>query len=209
MLIILAFHLLGIAFALRQDAPQCEGAVPMFSIIIATHDAERRLVATLCALVPGATMGVVREVIVADGGSHDETEQVADIAGCRFLSSAEPLGASLKAAVATARGEWLMFLRPGVVPGPSWIEDAAAFVRQPADQPRAAVFAREINGVASWLSRVLSSLPRPEEGLILPKTFYDELGGHRADAADAETDLLRRIRRNRIVTLQTTIKSDI
>ena len=57
----------------------------MFSIIIATHDSERALVPTLAALVPGATAGIVREVIVADGGSRDETEQVADIAGCRFL----------------------------------------------------------------------------------------------------------------------------
>ena len=181
----------------------------MFTIIIATHDSERTLVPTLCALVPGATMGVVREVIVADGGSHDETEQVADIAGCRFLSSSEPLGARLKAAAAAARGEWLIFLRPGLVPGLSWIEDAAGFARQPTVQPRAAVFAREINGVASWLSHVLSSLPRPEQGLILPKTFYHELGGHRADAADPETDLLRRIGRRRVLTLRTTIKSDI
>ncbi len=39
---------------------------------------------TLAALVPGATAGIVREVIVADGGSRDDTEKVADIAGCRF-----------------------------------------------------------------------------------------------------------------------------
>ena len=70
----------------------------MFSVIVATHDSERALVPTLAALVPGATAGFVREVIVADGGSRDETEQVADIAGCRFLSSAEPLGSRLKAA---------------------------------------------------------------------------------------------------------------
>ena len=81
----------------------------MFSIVIATHDSERALVATLAALVPGATAGIVREVIVADGGSKDETEQVADIAGCRFLASKEPLGARLKAAAAGARGTWLMF----------------------------------------------------------------------------------------------------
>ena len=65
----------------------------MFSIIMATHDSERALVPTLAALVPGATAGIVREVIVTDGGSRDQTEQVADIAGCRFLVSAEPRGA--------------------------------------------------------------------------------------------------------------------
>ena len=100
----------------------------MLSVIIATHDSERALVHTLAALVPGATAGVVREVIVADGGSRDETEQVADIAGCVFLSSGQSLGARLKAAAERARGEWLMFLMPGVVPGPTWIEETAAFV---------------------------------------------------------------------------------
>src|SRR3954463_15616923 len=99
----------------------------MFSVIIATHDSERPLVHTLSALVPGATAGLVREVIVADGQSTDETEQVAEYAGCAFFSSGEPLGWRLKAAAQRARGEWLMFLGPGVVPGPAWIDDTVAF----------------------------------------------------------------------------------
>src|SRR5215213_8672465 len=88
----------------------------VFSIVIATCDSERALVATLAALFPGVMAGIVREVIVADGGSRDETEQVADIAGCRFLTSSEPLGNRLKGAAASARGTWLMFLPAGVVP---------------------------------------------------------------------------------------------
>ena len=106
----------------------------MLSVIIPTRDSERALVHTLAALVPGATAGVVREVIVADGGSRDETEQVADIAGCVFLSSGQSLGARLNAAAERARGDWLMFLAPGVVPGPTWIEDTAAFVQEQADK---------------------------------------------------------------------------
>src|SRR5215468_8727235 len=98
----------------------------MISVIIATRDSERPLVHTLAALVPGATAGVVREVIVVDSASGDETEQVADIAGCVFLSSRQSLGAGLKIAAGRARGEWLMFLSPGAIPGPAWIEDTAA-----------------------------------------------------------------------------------
>ena len=40
-------------------------------------------------------------MIVADGGSRDATAEVADFAGCRFMASAEPLGARLKAAAAS------------------------------------------------------------------------------------------------------------
>src|SRR5205085_2864022 len=128
----------------------------MFSVVIATRDSERPLVHTLSALVPGATAGLVREVIVADGQSTDETEQVADYAGCVFFSSGEPLGGRLKAAARRARGEWLMFLRPGVVPGPAWIDDIVAFVQQ--GVAGAAVFRREARGL---LASLFKPLPHP------------------------------------------------
>ena len=181
----------------------------MFSVIIATHDSERPLVATLAALVPGATAGVVREVIVADGGSRDETELVADIAGCRFLPSSQPLGARLRAAAETARGEWLMFLRPGIVPGSSWVEEVIAFVQQASGEPRGAVFAADTGGALAWLSGAFSRSPRAEQGLLLRKSFYGELGGHRAEARDPETDLVRRIGRRRRTILRTTIAKSV
>src|SRR5690242_14651291 len=115
MLILLAVHPPPIAVGRAHASVPSGHGSGMFSIILATHDSERALVPTLAALVPGATAGIVREVIVADGGSRDATEQVADIAGCRFLASSEPVGARLKAAAATARAPWLMFLAPGAV----------------------------------------------------------------------------------------------
>jgi glycosyltransferase involved in cell wall biosynthesis len=170
----------------------------MFSIIIPTHDSERPLVCTLAALVPGATAGLVREVIVADGGSRDETEQVADIAGCLFLSSRELIGARLKAAADQARGEWLMFVRPGVVPGPTWIDDVVVLLQQEATGP--AVFSSERRG---FMSQLFTRLPHPDQGLILPKLLYAEIGGHRPIVSDPETDLLRRFGRSRLTTLKT------
>ena len=68
----------------------------MLSVVIATHESERELLPTLAALVPGAAAGAVREVIVADAGSRDQTAEVADIAGCRVIVSPAPLGARLE-----------------------------------------------------------------------------------------------------------------
>src|SRR5258708_19047810 len=85
------------------------------------------LVRTRAALGRGGTAGIVREVIVTDAESRDQTEEVADIAGCRFVSSAKPLGTRLSEAAKMARGDWLMFLRPGCVPGPTWIDETIAF----------------------------------------------------------------------------------
>jgi len=63
----------------------------MLSVVIATENAERNLVPTLAALVPGAMAGVVREVIVADAGSSDATAEIADSAGCRIDVLQAPL----------------------------------------------------------------------------------------------------------------------
>ena len=176
----------------------------MFSIIIATHDSERALVPTLAALVPGATAGIVREVIVADGGSTDETEQVTEVAGCDFRRSSEPLGVRLKAAAATARANWLMFLWPGVALAPGWIEDVVAFMEETdrRDRPRAAAFDTGGRSIMAAVRRQFRAFPQPQQGLVLAKTFYEELGGHRDDA-NPEGSLLRRIGRRRLTTLRT------
>lgn len=188
----------------------------MLSVVIATENSERPLVLTLSALVPGATAGVVREVIVADAGSRDGTAGVADVAGCRFLTSLAPLGARLKSAAASAKGPWLLFLRPGVVPQANWVEETDRFLSEGAlvagADERAAVF-RRVPGAAGQpratilqaFSLVLSALrgrPRPDQGLLMTKNLYERLGGHSADGADPETGLLRRLGRRRIITLR-------
>ncbi|MGB8138565.1 MAG: glycosyltransferase, partial [Pseudolabrys sp.] len=96
----------------------------MLGAIISTQNSERSLVPTLSALVPAAAAGLLAEVVIADAGSRDATADVADIAGCRFTSSTEALGIRLKAAAATVRSPWVMFLRAGAVPQPGWIEAA-------------------------------------------------------------------------------------
>jgi glycosyltransferase involved in cell wall biosynthesis len=184
----------------------------MLSAIIATHESERALVRTLAALVPGAIAGLVTEVVVADGGSRDATAEVAEVAGCRFMASAEPLGARLKAAALSTRSPWLMFLRAGCVPEPGWMPAAERFI-EAADRldgaTRAAVFRPP--GVADLMRPDLAELyallrvtigggPKPEQGLLIARRFYEALGGHARHAA-AEAALLRKLGRRRIAML--------
>src|SRR3954471_21092030 len=100
----------------------------MLTVIIPTCESERALVQTLSPLVVGATAGLIAEVIVADAGSRDATEEVAEIAGCRFLKVEAPVGARLAQAAALARTPWLLFLRPGCVPEPSWVDAVRDFI---------------------------------------------------------------------------------
>jgi len=181
----------------------------MLSVIIATLDSERVLVPTLAALVPGATAGLISEVLMTDGGSRDDTSAVADVAGCTFMAVEGPLATRLKAAAAAARTSWLMFLRPEAILDAPWVAEVARFVAQPSREGHAAVFRRAAPGqpalrdALSLLTSVLGARPRAEQGLLISRRFYGEIGGHSERAADPETDLLRRIGRRRIVTLST------
>jgi glycosyltransferase involved in cell wall biosynthesis len=185
----------------------------MLSAIVATNESEKALVPTLAALVPGVTAGLLGEVIVTDPGSRDATAEVAEIAGCRFLSSAEPLGRRLNAAAASTRSPWLMFLRAGCVPEPGWVGAAERFIEASdrLDDAHAAVFRPP--GVADLLRPGLAELfdlllvtvgggAKPEQGLLIARRHYDRLGGHPGDA-NAEAAILRRIGRRRLSMLGT------
>jgi glycosyltransferase involved in cell wall biosynthesis len=181
----------------------------MLSVIIPTRNSERELVPTLAALVPGATAGIVSEVILADGGSQDETAAVADVAGCNFMVIDGSLSHRLKTASAAARAPWLMFLRPGTVLDAPWTGEVGRFIQQPGRQDQAGVFARSGQRQSSLrefilsLRGALSGMPRPEQGLLISKQFYDSLGGHSERAADPESNFLQRIGRRRSVRLAT------
>lgn len=183
----------------------------MLSAIIATHESERPLVPTLAALVPGATAGLLTEVVIADAGSADATAEVADIAGCRFMSSREPVGSRLRAAALTTRTPWILFLRPGTVPEPGWVTAAENFMAAMAasEATRAAVFrpssaADPIRPVwaelFTLLRAALGGRARPDQGLLIPRRLYDSLGGH-TSGDDAEAALLRTIGGRRLAML--------
>ncbi|RAI38124.1 glycosyltransferase [Rhodoplanes roseus] len=185
----------------------------MLSVVIPTRDCERALVRTLAVLVGAAVSGTVREVIVADGGSQDDTAKVAEIAGCTVLVSTAPLSVRLREAVAAARASWLLFLRPGAMPDPAWVEEATRFVDDAERRgivEAAAVFRAEplgragstLSGQAMALLREAVRLrPSPDQGLLIGRRFYDSLGGH-ADGDDPESALLGRIGTRRLVKLR-------
>jgi hypothetical protein len=151
-------------------------------------------------------------VIVAEGGSPDKTDEVADIAGCRYLGSSEPLGQRLRAAADSTRTPWLMFLRAGCVPEPGWIAAVERFMDETGrtDSARhAAVFRPTAIGnlsrpgfaeLSGLLRVAFGGKAKPEQGLLISKRLYLSLGGH-PDGPDGETALLRRVGRRHTVML--------
>jgi len=180
----------------------------MLSVIIATRDSERALVPTLAALVSGATAGLISEVLVMDGGSRDDTAAVADIAGCNFTVLEGSLARRLRAGAASARAPWLLFLQPGTILDARWPGEAGRFLEQAAPNPRVAIFRQGIpahpslrDALTLMIAAAFGTRPRAEQGLVISKQLYDQLGGHSETTTDPEAELLRRIGRRRIVTL--------
>jgi glycosyltransferase involved in cell wall biosynthesis len=188
----------------------------MLSVIIATRNCERALVHTLSMLVGASVAGVVRDVVVADAGSRDETGEIADIAGCTLLVSGAPLATRLREAVAAARGSWLLFLRAGTVLEAGWGEEALRFTTDAERRGRAAAAVFRAQPLAqagrsfaaqtlALLKEALRRTPAAEQGLMISREFYASVGGHRLEAGDPEADLLRRIGTGRLVRLRSAI----
>ncbi len=98
------------------------------SIVIPTLDAAAELPALLAAL---GQAGGVGEIVVADGGSRDDTVRLARDAGARVVAAPRGRGPQLAAGADVARGDWLLFLHADCRPAPGWEEAVARLSRCP------------------------------------------------------------------------------
>ena len=156
------------------------------SVVIPTLEAARVIGPTLAALVPGAADGLVREVVLADGGSTDGIGTVAEETGARLVTAARGRGNQLRAGAEAARGDWLLFVHADTVLPPGWPDavarhlerhgEMAGYFRLAFDSDRR--YARWTAGWANVRSRWLG-LPYGDQGLLLPRRLYRETGGFR------------------------------
>ena len=190
----------------------------MISVVIPTLNAEAQLAHCFDGLIAATVKGLVREVIVADGGSGDGTLAIADAAGAHVVSSPKARGAQLAAGAEAARCDWLLFLHAGTMLEPGWETEAAAFLeRTDFERPRAAAFRfalDEFGPAARWLEFFVGlrcwmfGLPYGGQGLLISKCFYRQLGGFRPLPAMEDLDLMRRIGRGRLTMLRARAVTD-
>ncbi|WP_421913991.1 glycosyltransferase [Mesorhizobium sp.] len=129
----------------------------MLSVLIETLNDEEGLARTLASLVGGAVEGVVREVIVCDTGSTDQTHRVAEHAGCLYVAGTTALG------IGQAKGDWLLLLEPGARLVEGWTDEVVAHT---ARQTMAARFS-PARGSRTFLSRVFAGNRALAEGMLI------------------------------------------
>lgn len=157
--------------------------VAPLSIVIPTLNSVRSLGPTLAALGEGLSVGLIRDLVISDGGSGDGIEEIAEATGARLVSGPAGRGGQLARGAAAAGGEWLLFLHADTLLSPGWATTVAQVLGDP---ERAWAFRLRFDAagmaprmVAGWanLRSALLRLPYGDQGLLISRALHDRVGG--------------------------------
>jgi rSAM/selenodomain-associated transferase 2 len=158
---------------------------------------------------------MVREVIVADGGSSDRTLKIIDQAGAELVRAGPGRGEQLSVGATRARMPWLLFLHADTVLEPGWEREVAAHIERVDSgrrKPTAAAFRFALDDDGFWprlietgvaLRCAVFRLPYGDQGLLIPRHVYQQVGGFARLPLMEDVDLVRRIGRRRMTMLRT------
>ena len=163
-----------------------------------------------------ANSPIVREIVIADGGSNDDTVAIARPAGAVVVSAECGRGPQLRAGAAAATSEWLLFLHADCRLSPGWEDAVEAFLATFDAGSRAGYFAfalddpspaaRRLERIVAWRCRAFG-LPYGDQGLLIARSLYDAVGGFSPLPLMEDVDLARRLGRDRLALLDAMVIS--
>ncbi len=170
------------------------------SVIIPTLNAADTIGPTLGAIAEGLDAGLIGELIIIDGSSHDQIEQIADKIGALFKSVPPSRGGQLAMGASLATRPWLLFIHADTVPSRDWISAVLTHMRTP---EKAGYFQLRFNTigfaprfVAGWAnlrSRILG-LPYGDQALLISKNLYTQTGGFPTHPVMEDVAMVRQLR---------------
>ena len=183
------------------------------SVVIPTLNAAASLPMCLAGLRDARARGLIDQVVVADGGSHDATREIARDAAAIVVESDPGRGRQLAAGARAAAGDWLLFLHADTRLSPGWTHALLSHLARPDAREVAAVFrlafdevspaAERVARLANWRTRRLG-LPYGDQGLLIARPLYERVGGYADVALMEDVALARRLGRRRLRVLPAT-----
>ena len=172
------------------------------TIIIPTLNAGASLGLTLAACAEADA-----PILVVDGGSADATTSIASAGGARVINAPRGRGMQLAVGASAAATPWLFFLHADTQPEPGWWK----VLQRARPSPQRAWYccfalddqrplARRLERLVAWRCRLLA-LPYGDQGLLIARSLYDEVGGFRHLPLMEDVDLVRRLGRKRLGAL--------
>ncbi len=171
---------------------------------------------TLSSLVSAAAEGVVREVVVVDGGSRDGTVRVAEAAGCVLIDGHGSWGDRIAAGIAVMRrAPWVLILPPHIDLDATWHREVSIFIERVDRSGRAlsdaACFRLEFDSFG-WRARCAERIialwggvfgwPTVDQGILVTRDMWDRIATRGVPSSYAA--LVRRIGRGSIHVLRAT-----
>tara|TARA_A100001037_G_scaffold306485_1_gene351932 strand:+ start:11434 stop:12129 length:696 start_codon:yes stop_codon:yes gene_type:complete len=185
-------------------------------IVIPTLNAEETLDSVLGFLSAARDEGKIGGIIVCDGGSTDETVRIAKAWGAQLVRAKPGRGSQLAAGAAASGAAWLLFLHADTRLGDGWETEVSEFLILEKSQDCAAVFsfalddrsasARILEWLVKWRCR-LAALPYGDQGLLISRRLYSEVGGYRALPLMEDVEFVRRLGSSRLVFLNATAQT--
>ncbi len=172
---------------------------PVISVVIPTLNEARHLPHLLADLRAG---GAAAEIIVADGGSTDETREVARAMGAGVIRAARGRGHQIAAGAAATRGNTLLFLHADSrFPSGGLARIGELLMARP--EAVGGNFRLDFDGETrfdAWLERFYAWIRARgfyygDSGIFVRRAVYERLGGMRPIALMEDYDFVRRLER--------------
>lgn len=188
------------------DLPHAQAALAAartVSVVIPTLNES----ANLRALLPLLSAQGPTEIIVADGGSTDDTVAVARSHGARIVEAPRGRGPQQNAGAAIATGEFLLFLHADTEPPEDFDAIIARALAQPDVTAGAFRFSLREPFAGGWLVErgvalrcAWRQLPYGDQGIFMRRSLFEGLGGFAPWPMLEDLELIRRLRaRGRVV----------
>lgn len=168
------------------------------SVIIPTLNEAQQLPATLQAAAAGKPV----EIIVADGGSRDETPRVAESLGATLVRSETGRARQMNAGAVIARGEVLLFLHADTWLPLRYCDAVLAALRRPDTVGGAFRFAVRDRFPNRWLIQTMANVrsrllrfPYGDQALFVRRWAFEKLGGFPDFQIMEDYEFIRRLRR--------------